>query len=197
MKEEAMKRVSLMFVLVGVMVVLSAGVATAAVKYGSNGRDFFIGTNGEDTFYGKGGSDGLFGRGDDDVLYGNEGNDFIFGGSFRYEEIFDGRRMVPDGEDRLYGGSGDDCMFAGSEDDVIYGGTGNDEMGFYCYDFIFDTGEDVFYGGPGKDFIWSWDAASRKPDRDIVYCGSGRDEVLADKLDRLYGCERVERFGRR
>jgi Ca2+-binding RTX toxin-like protein len=100
--------------LVGVMVVLSAGVATAAVKYGSNGRDFFIGTNGEDTFYGKGSSDGLFGRGDDDVLYGNEGNDFIFGGSFRYDEIFDGRRMVPDGEDRLYGGSGDDCMFAGS-----------------------------------------------------------------------------------
>jgi hypothetical protein len=194
MKEEAMKRVSLMFVLVGVMVVLSAGVATAAVKYGSNGRDFFIGTNGEDTFYGKGSSDGLFGRGDDDVLDGDEGDDFMFGGSFRYGEIFDGRRMIPDGEDRLYGGSGDDCMFGGSEDDVIYGGTGNDEMGFYCYDFIFDTGEDVFYGGPGNEDIIAVEPGRK---RDIVYCGSGRDRVLADNLDRLYGCERVERFGRR
>lgn len=182
-----MKRVSLMFVLVGVMVVLSAGVATAAVKYGSDGRDNFIGTNGEDVFYGQGGSDGLAGRGADDVLYGGDGNDFMHGGRV-------GWGMAPDGEDKLFGGNGSDCMFGGSQDDVLYGGPGNDDMGHYCYEFIFDTGEDVFYGGPGNEDIIAVEPGRK---RDIVYCGSGRDRVFADKLDRLYGCERVHRIGRR
>ena len=193
-----MRRVGLVLVVMAVALVVGGGVALAAVKYGSDGRDNLIGTNVEDVLYGRGGSDGLAGRGEDDVLYGDEGDDFMFGGSFRFDEIFDGRRMVPDGEDKLFGGSGNDCMFGGSEDDVVYGSTGNDEMGFYCYEFIFDTGEDIFYGGDGNDFIWSWDySGSGKPKRDVVQCGGGRDEVLADKLDRLSGCEKVDRLGRR
>jgi Ca2+-binding RTX toxin-like protein len=81
--------------------------------------------------------------------------------------------MVPDGEDRLFGGSGNDCMFGGS-------------------------GDDVFYGGAGNDVIWSWDySGNGKPARDVVRCGDGRDEVLADRIDRLYGCEKVDRLGRR
>ena len=191
-----MRRVGLVLVMMAAALVVGGGVALAAVKYGTDGRDIFIGTNDEDVFYGRGGSDGLAGRGEDDVLYGDEGGDFMFGGSFRFDEIFDGMRIVPDGEDKLFGGSGNDCMFAGSQEDVLNGGPGDDEMGFYCYDFIFDTGEDVFYGGSGNDFVWSWDDDGT-PQRDLVYCGSGRDEVLADKLDRLYGCEVVERFGSR
>jgi Ca2+-binding RTX toxin-like protein len=88
-------------------------------------------------------------------------------------------------------------MFGGSQDDVLMGGSGNDEMGFYCYEFIFDTGDDTFYGGSGNDFVWSWDySGDGKAQRDLVFCGGGRDEVLADKLDRLHDCERVQRFGR-
>src|SRR5215207_9797779 len=102
-----MRRVSLILVMMSVALVVGSGVAVAAVKFGTDGRDFLVGTNGADQFFGKGGSDGLVGRGADDILYGGEGNDFIFGGSVRYDEIFhDGYRMVPDGEDKLYGDSG-------------------------------------------------------------------------------------------
>ena len=193
-----MRRVGLVLLAMVVALVVGGGVALAAVKYGTDGRDNLIGTDEEDVFYGRDGGDGLAGRGDDDVLYGDEGEDLVFGGNLGFEEIFDGRRMVPDGEDKLFGGSGNDCMFGGSEDDVVYGGTGDDEMGFYCYEFIFDTGEDVFFGGAGNDFIWSWDYSENgKPVRDVVQCGGGRDEVLADKLDKLSGCEKVDRLGRR
>jgi hypothetical protein len=70
-------------------------------------------------------------------------------------------------------------------------------MGFYCYEFILDTGEDIFFGGPGNDYIRSWDFVGREPHRDMVYCGGGRDKVLADKLDRLFDCEKVQRIGPR
>ena len=194
-----MRRMGLVLVMMTVALVVSSGAAVAAVKFGTDGRDFLVGTNGADQLFGKGGSDGLVGKAADDVLMGGGGKDYIFGGSVRYDEIFvgDSYRMVPDGRDKLYGGDGNDCMFAGSQDDVLYGGPGDDEMGFYCYDFIFDTGEDVFFGGPGNDFIWSWDFAGRKPHRDVVHCGGGRDEVMADRLDRLFDCEKVERVGRR
>jgi RTX calcium-binding nonapeptide repeat (4 copies) len=192
------RRVGLVLVMMVVALIVGGGVAVAAVKFGTDGRDFLAGTNVADQFFGKGGGDGLVGRAADDELFGGDGKDFLFGGSVRYDEIFaKGYRMVPDGEDRLYGEGGHDCMFGGSQDDVIYGGPGDDEMGFYCYDFIFDTGEDVFFGGPGNDFIWSWDFAGRNPHRDVVHCGGGRDGVIADRLDRLFDCEKVERVGRR
>ncbi len=34
---------------------------------------------------------------------------------------------------------------------VKYGSDDNDDIGHYCYEFIFDTGNDVFYGGSGND----------------------------------------------
>ncbi len=193
-----MRRASFLLVALAVALVLGSGTALAAVRFGTNGRDFLVGTNGTDQLFGRGGGDGLVGRGADDVLFGGHGKDHIFGGSVRYAEIFRGDyRMVRDGEDKLFGDGGNDCMFGGSQDDVLFGGPGDDEMGFYCYDFIFDTGEDAFYGGPGEDSIWSWDFVGREPHRDVVHCGGGRDEVIADRLDRLFGCEKVERVGRR
>lgn len=45
------------------MVALSAGVAPAAVKFGTDGQDFLIGTSNSDVLYGKGGIDFLGGRG--------------------------------------------------------------------------------------------------------------------------------------
>ena len=43
-------------------------------------------------------------------------------------------------------------------------------------------------GGSGRDTITSRDGV-----RETVNCGSGRDSVLADRTDRLTGCERVRR----
>ena len=64
-----MRRVSLLLVTMVVALVMGSGVALAAVKYGTEGRDVLIGTNEEDVLYGRGGSDFLAGREEDDVLY--------------------------------------------------------------------------------------------------------------------------------
>jgi Ca2+-binding RTX toxin-like protein len=186
-----MRRLGFVLVMMAVALVVGSGVALAAVKFGTDGRDVLIGTNSEDKLFGKGGSDFLAGKKQDDVLSGDDGNDIMHGGAV-------GWGMAPDGEDKLFGGDGSDCMFGGSLDDVLIGGPGNDDMGHYCYEFIFDTGEDTFYGGSGDDFVWSWDySGDGKAQRDLVVCGTGRDEVLADKLDQLYNCEKVERLGLR
>ncbi len=182
-----MRRVSLILVMMVVALVMGSGVALAAVKFGTDGRDVLKGTNSEDVLYGRGGSDGLAGRGADDVLYGEDGDDFMYGGSF-------GWRMSPNGEDKLFGGNGNDCMFGGSEDDVLHGGSGKDDMGHYCYEFIMDTGNDVFYGGGGNDDIMAVEAPLSQPDlqeRDVVYCGPGTDTVYYQKgVDRVFDCER-------
>ncbi|MBA3430313.1 MAG: hypothetical protein H0U16_02375 [Actinobacteria bacterium] len=182
-----MKRTGLMLVIMAVMVVLSAGVAVAAVKFGTEGRDIIKGTNAPDVIFGEGGVDTLAGRKDDDTIHGGEGRDDLYGGSFLFGEIFEDRRLVQDGNDKLFGGDGPDCVFGGTGDDVLYGGNGSDLIGFFCFEFIIDTGNDTMLGGDGADEIISID---RK--RDIVVCGSGRDVVYANRLDRIAGdCERV------
>lgn len=182
-----MRRASLTFVMMAVMIALSAGVAVAAVKFGTDGRDFLIGTNSEDQLYGRGGSDGLAGKEGDDVLYGDDGNDFMHGGRV-------GWGMAADGEDKLFGGNGSDCMFGGSEDDILHGGPGNDDMGHYCYEFIFDRGGDIFYGGSGNDDIIAI-VDTEAQERDLVFCGPGKDTVYYRKgVDRLFDCERKNSF---
>jgi Ca2+-binding RTX toxin-like protein len=86
-----------------------------------------------------------------------------------------------DGRDFLVGTNGADQFFGNGGGDGLVG----------------RADDDVLFGGPGNDFIWSWDFAGRKPHRDVVHCGGGRDEVMADRLDRLFDCEKVERVGRR
>ena len=189
-----MKRVGILLAVTALALIVGGGVALAAVKFGTGGRDVLIGTNGEDVLYGGGGNDGLAGRGEDDVLRGDAGDDFMYGGSFRFEEIFgQGGRMVPDGEDKLFGGSGDDCMFGGSEDDVLYGGEGNDDIGHYCYEFIMDAGNDIIHGGRGDDDIIAAEAPFAYPalqERDVVYCGPGKDTIYYQKgVDRIFDCE--------
>jgi Ca2+-binding RTX toxin-like protein len=167
--------------------VVGSGVALAAVKFGTDGRDELIGTNSADQLFGKGGRDFLAGKKQDDVLYGGDGNDFNYGGAV-------GWGMAPDGQDKLWGGDGSDCMFGGSEDDVLIGGTGRDDMGHYCYEFIMDTGNDVFHSGSGNDSIMAVEAPFSYPtlqERDLVFCGPGKDTVYYQKgVDRIFDCER-------
>ena len=126
----------------------------------------------------------ISGMGGDDVLYEDEGSDAIHGGSLDLDEIFDGRRMVPDGEDKIFGGDGRDCVWGGSEDDVLHGGEGSDFVGTYCLDFLMDTGNDTMYVGDGDDFVMAVEAPARYPnlqERDVVYCGDGKDMIYYQK----------------
>lgn len=68
------------------------------------------------------------------------------------------------GADRLRSLGGEDCLAGGS-------------------------GRDRLAAGAGDDHVDAADGA-----RDRVRCGSGRDEVTADRRDRLSGCERVHRI---
>lgn len=179
---------------VGVALVMGGGVALAAVQFGTGGHDVIRGTDGEDVVHGGGGWDVISGGGDDDVLFGDEGADAIHGGSFRLGEIFDGDRMVPDGEDKLFGGDGADCVWGGSEDDELYGGAGNDFVGTYCLDFVMDTGEDTMYAGSGNDHVMAVEAPFRYSglqEPDVVFCGPGTDTIYYQKgVDLIFDCER-------
>lgn len=140
-----------------------------------------MGTNAKDVFYGKGGNDGLAGRGADDVLYGGDGHDLIYGGYIRFGEMFQGRQLTPDGQDKLFGGKGNDCLFGGTGNDILYGGDGHDMIGLLCFDFVSDFGKDIMYGGRGNDDITALEVERGKQQRDIVFCGPGQDTVYYRK----------------
>jgi Ca2+-binding RTX toxin-like protein len=50
------------------------------------------------------------------------------------------------------------------------------------------SGTDRVLAGAGNDSIFVRDHR-----RDVVSCGAGRDQAVADQLDRFAGCERIER----
>jgi Ca2+-binding RTX toxin-like protein len=97
--------------MVAVMVTLSAGVVTAAVKFGTDGQDSLMGTSGSDVLYGRGGVDFIDGRGGNDILYGGAGSDEVISFS---------------GDDILYGQSGNDFLIEGKGNNTLSGGSGND-----------------------------------------------------------------------
>jgi lysophospholipase L1-like esterase len=77
------------------------------------------------------------------------------------------------GNDVIRGLAGRDRLFGRGGNDALRGGPGRDRL----------------IGGPGNDVLWSRDGR-----RDFVLCGTGRDRVLADRLDRLSeSCESVRR----
>ena len=98
------------------------------------------------------------------------------------------------GDDRIKGTSraeeisglkGDDEIVDGRGADIVYGGAGADNLIGYGG----DTSVDHFYGGAGRDIIQSRDIPAVK---DYVGCGSGVDQVYADKADIVSGnCEKV------
>lgn len=101
-----------------------------------------------------------------DVIGARAGNDTIYG---------------LQGADRLDGQAGNDTIDGGAGNDRIYGGAGNDSL-------IGGTGHDRIYGGTGNDRIDVRDGV-----RDVVFCGSGVDKVLADATDAVTRseCEQV------
>lgn len=111
-----------------------------------------------------------------DVLRGSPGNDLL-----------DGR----EGGDRLAGGGGRDVVLGAAGNDRAQGGAGGDLL-------MGDAGRDRLAGGAGTDILVGGAGPdrldSRDRERDYLICGRGRDQVLADRRDRVArDCERVSR----
>ncbi len=152
---------------------------------GEAGNDQLTGGDGKDQLIGGTGTDRLFGDSDDDTLRGNSSGDHLRGGS---------------GDDRLRGDEGRDFVSGGSNNDVLVGGAGNDSLrGDAGNDRVYGNagndavdpgqGTDLVSTGPGNDKV---DAADGRRDR--ISCGTGRDQVRADRVDRVSrNCERVLR----
>lgn len=131
------------------------------------GKDSVDAGAGADRIVGGTGADSLLGRAGNDRISGNSGADRLRGNN---------------GNDRLSGGSGDDRLSGGGGDDGLSGNSGDDRLSG-------GSGRDSFTGGSGSDRI-----SARDGSRDRVDCGSGRDRVTADRLDRVSrNCERVAR----
>jgi Ca2+-binding RTX toxin-like protein len=140
------------------------GTAGADRLHGSPAGDRLTGLSGDDQLFGSWGADCLLGGRGRDGLWGDPGADVLLGGDGG--DVLRGGR----GDDRLRGGAGDDRLIASYGDDLLVGGPGHD----------------VLRGGPGDDSIRAADGL-----RDLVLCGRGYDAVVADRRDRLVGCESV------
>ncbi len=159
--------------------------------------DRIFGFRGNDTAESFKGRDCLSGGNGDDGLDGDAGNDSVIGGNG--DDTLGGDR----GADRLFGGTGKDVLSGGTGPDMLAGGSGSDTLRGARGDRLFaEKGNDRLFvrkgakridAGPGLDFV---DVANGR--RDVVNCGTGRrDRARADRFDRLQGCERVKRVGRR
>jgi Ca2+-binding RTX toxin-like protein len=71
------RRMAVLIAVMGLMVMVFAGVALAATKIGDAGPNRLVGTAENDTLKGQGGADTLIGKGDSDLLVGGRGNDRI------------------------------------------------------------------------------------------------------------------------
>lgn len=127
----------------------------------------FTGTSRPDTLRGSPFRDFLVGREGADRLVGGGGRDSIDGGS---------------GGDVIDGGGDRDALLGRGGADTLLGGGGPDEISA-------GSGPDGVDAGPGNDVIRVRDGW-----RDVVRCGPGRGDIaVADRLDVLRDCERVER----
>ena len=134
----------------------------------SNGKGVTqIGTAGDDLQIGSRCADTQRGGGGNDIQRGFGGGDRQDGGS---------------GNDTLEGGAGNDKQSGGAGNDLIRGGAGNDSISG-------GRGLDVLNGQAGNDTI-----SARDGKKDSIRCGSGKDKVTADAIDKVSpDCEKVSR----
>ncbi|MGH3022903.1 MAG: calcium-binding protein [Gaiellaceae bacterium] len=132
------------YVLIGVVLALTAVPTAAAERMVGNSRDNRIhGTGARDVIYGRNGDDVLSGRGGRDLIDGEEGNDVIVGGAGR--DTLYGRGL----DDTINGGPNHDTIYPGFGPDVVYGGGGNDNIVARDRDERMDTID----CGPGRDRV--------------------------------------------
>ena len=183
------KRTTTLAVLMVVTLVVTGGVALAVSKVGTGGADILTGTDKNDFLSGRGGGDDIYGRGGRDDLQGGPGKDFLFGGSCADFRSDGSCADFPfsSGNKNLVGGTGNDYLNGGLGSDNLVGQEGNDLL---WGGNPRDSTVDVLSGGAGGDAFFVYRELAAK--KDIVFCGDGRDQVLADRADVLRGeCERV------
>ena len=141
-QEAVMRRIGLWLALVSLMILTSAGAASAGAPpptcngltptiIGTNGPDEIFGTEGNDVIVGLGGDDFILGGGGADTICGGSGDDFVIG---------------QQGADQLFGENGNDIVLGGPGNDVVSGGNGNDIL-------FGNFGNDSLWGGNGDDFL--------------------------------------------
>ena len=157
--ERKMRRTTLIVVVGGLLVALTAGAAIALNQIscssfsqnpltpecsGTPQEDFIEGRDARDIIYAKGGDDDVNARYGGDDVYGGVGRDEIEGGGHRPEGVLHCEDL-----DRLYGGDGDDVLkdrHASRDHDELRGGDGNDLLDSYDTDM-----QDILVCGPGSD----------------------------------------------
>ena len=115
-------------------------------------------------------------------LLGLEGNDRITGGAGA--DCIDGGP----GDDRLSGRGGADTLTGGPGADMLSGGAGGDTLSDAPERYEPDVragDKNRLTAGGGADRV---ETANGR--RDLVHCGPGADLAIADREDRLAGCER-------
>ncbi len=190
-----MRRIVLVMAAMALALLLASGVAWAVTKVGGPGPDVLRGTNNRDTLEGRGGTDVLTGLGardlmaggtGEDTLEGGRGNDSMLGGPAPPCPRCPLEQERPGASDTVKGGGGDDDVDGAAGADALYGGGGDD---------LVTDGEnrrgapDTLDGGPGNDLFGP---RNEPGGSDVVFCGSGRDWVFADRRDVISeDCERV------
>jgi hypothetical protein len=113
-------------------------------------------------------------------LTGTSGADRISGSSTG--ETIDARG----GDDLVEANAGADCVRGGDGDDHLEGGFGRDTIDGGSGDDLIGGGQEqsVIRAGSGNDRISSSNGVA-----DSVSCGRGTDRVVADRSDRVSGCE--------
>ncbi len=118
-----MKRVTLMTIVVGLLLALTAGVAVAREINGTDRSDEIAGTDNADEIRGLDGNDEIRARDGNDDAYGSDDNDRVYG--------MDGNDYVSGGfgdDPFLKGGSGNDTVVGNAGSDRMSGGTGDDTL---------------------------------------------------------------------
>lgn len=124
-------------------------------------------------------------------LYGLDGNDRMAGGNGQGSCLFGGKgtdnMTLGEGGGVLLGEEGSDLLIGANQAEGLLGGPGPDALAGMAGDDVLrgDSGVDGFSGGPGDDVLLTEDGR-----RELVLCGTGRDQVKADAFDALFNCER-------
>ena len=149
---------------------------------GTDEANILLGGDGEDRLNGRGGLDRLEGGRNDDLLAGGTGQDILAGG---------------DGNDGLDGGTADDSLDGGAGDDLASYATrtatvrvtldGEPDDGVAGENDRIKTNVEGVAGGGGADRLDTRDGVAGD-----VSCGGGRDDLMADRNDRVDAdCEQV------
>lgn len=161
-----MRRLTLLLASVGMVLLLSAGLAFAETYDCTAGRPC-IGTDASDTLNGSSGIDYMDGRQADDELFANAGEYAIMEGDAFAAPNND---TTTDGDDLLKGGPGFEEMAGFGGNDEFYGGPRQDFI--FAEETSENKGEDIVKSGRGNDFILAIDET-----KDTISCGKGKNDV--------------------